>query len=87
MSDFKNYKMKQMNINESLCLENIVGRWNWKGNQLGKGFSIIWENQIINTLPDNFIYEKGKQYIQIVNAGLYKVEFGFFSKNKPTIQM
>jgi len=49
-----------MNINESLCLENIVGRWNWKGNQLGKGFSIIWENQIINTLPDNFIYEKGK---------------------------
>ena len=87
VNDFKSYKTKQMNINESLCIENILGRWTWKGSQLGKGFTILWENQTVNTLPDNFIYEKGKQFIQVVNAGLYKVEFGFYSKKKPTVQM
>ena len=73
-------------INESLCTENILGRWAWKsGTQLSfqsflylkgelkAGGTVPWEIQLSNTLPDNFLWEKDKTSILTVAPGLYEV--------------
>lgn len=31
-------------INESLCTENIVGRWTWKSGEIKAGNLVPWEN-------------------------------------------
>ncbi|EAR84714.1 hypothetical protein TTHERM_00637160 (macronuclear) [Tetrahymena thermophila SB210] len=74
-------------INESLCTENIVGRWTWKSQNLKQGNLVPWESQVVNTLPDNFQWEKDKSYIMCVTPGLYQVSFGFFCSKKPSIQL
>jgi DNA-binding IscR family transcriptional regulator len=74
-------------INESLCTENIVGRWAWKSGELKTGSSVPWEIQLANTLPDNFLWEKEKTSILTVAPGLYEITFGFFAKKKPTVQL
>ena len=51
-------------INESLCTENIVGRWAWKSGELRSGSTVPWEIQLANTLPD----------ILTVAPGLYEVK-------------
>ena len=48
---------------------------------------IPWEVQSINTLPDNFIWEKNESAILVVTAGLYEVSLGFYSKKKPAVQV
>ncbi len=60
-------------INESLCTENILGRWAWKSGDLKSGGVIPWEIQLANTLPDNFYWEKDKTSILTVAPGLYEV--------------
>jgi hypothetical protein len=52
---------------------------------LKSGSSIPWENQVMNTLPDNFLWEKDKTSILTVAPGLYEISFGFFARNKPNI--
>ena len=41
----------------------------------------------MNTLPDNFLWEKDKTSILTVAPGLYEISFGFFARNKPNIQV
>lgn len=65
----------QAAINESLCTENIVGRWAWKSGELKSGNSIPWEIQLANTLPDNFLWEKDKSSVLAVAPGLYEVRY------------
>jgi len=48
---------------------------------------IPWEIQSINTLPDNFLWEKDKSSILVVAPGLYCIYFGFYSRKKPTVQL
>jgi len=74
-------------INESLCTENIVGRWAWKSGEVKSGSMVPWEIQLTNTLPDNFLWEKDKGSILTVAPGLYEITFGFFAKKKPTVQL
>lgn len=87
LEDFNTYINDQAIINESLCSENIVGRWTWKSGELKSGSTIPWESQVVNTLPDNFLWEKDKTSILTVAAGLYEISFGFFAKKKPTVQL
>ena len=61
-------------INESLCTENIVGRWTWKSQNIKQGNLVPWESQVVNTLPDNFLWEKDRAYVMCVAPGLYQVE-------------
>jgi hypothetical protein len=51
---FAKFALDQTTINETLCSENILGRWVWNGQSLKNGNLIPWERQIINTLPENF---------------------------------
>ena len=60
-------------LNESLCTENIVGRWIWKSGEIKQGNILPWEVQVINTLPDNFIWEKDKTCILVLAPGIYEV--------------
>ena len=74
-------------INDSICSENCVGRWYWNSGQLNKGYAIPWETQLVNTAVDNFIWEKEKDIIVVVNGGLYEINMGFYADQKPTVQV
>jgi len=65
-------------INESLCTENILGRWAWKSGDLKSGSLVPWEIQLANTLPDNFLWEKDKTSILTVAPGLYEVHHNLY---------
>lgn len=70
-NEIQNFLKEQTIINESICSENIIGRWVWKSGSLKKGNLVPWENQVINTQPDNFIWEKNKCSIGIKASGTY----------------
>ena len=74
-------------INDTLCNENCIGRWVWRSGKIKSSYSVPWENQSINTSPDNFIWEKDKTYIVVNESGFYELNFGFYSDKKPNIQI
>lgn len=74
-------------INDALCAENCVGRWLWKSGHVKNGYAVPWDVQLVNTAPDNFIWEKEKTNIVVVAAGLYEITIGFYADKKPTVQL
>ena len=69
----------QTQINDFLCSENCLGRWIWhSGNLLNKTL-VPWEFQIINTVPENYFWEKSQHTIVILSKGLYDIHCGVFS--------
>lgn len=74
-------------INDALCSENCVARWTWKSGVVRNGYAIPWEQQLINTAPENFLWEKDKTSVMVVNPGLYQLIMGFFADKKPTVQV
>ena len=77
----------QGQINEVLCNENCISRFLWKSGVLKNGYAVPWEEQSVNTDPENFLWEKDKTAILIVKGGLYKISLGFYTCNKPSIQV
>lgn len=63
----------QATINETLCSENILGRWLWQSGMIKPGGFIPWQTQTANTVPDHFFWEKDKTSILIVTAGIYEI--------------
>ena len=86
-NDFSNAMDNQAIINDTLCNENNIGRWLWKSGKVKNNLSIPWEIQIINTSPDNFIWEKDKAVIIINEGGLYEINMGFYADKKPMVQI
>lgn len=41
----------------------------------------------MNTAPQNFIWEKDKTGIIVISSGLYELSFGFFTRERPDIQL
>ena len=84
-----NIAMKnQAMINDIICNENQVGRWLWKSGKIKGGYSIPWNTQKINTAPDNYIWEKDKTIINIINGGIYQINLGlYYSNMKPQVQI
>lgn len=60
-----------------------IGRWLWKSGKTKSGHGVPWNAQVINSNPQNFLWEKDKMNIVIVAPGLYEISYGFFSKTKP----
>ena len=85
--DFTTAIDNQSIINDTLCNENCIGRWIWKSGKIKNSYSVPWENQSVNTSPDNFIWEKENTYIFINEEGLYELYFGFYSEKKPDVQI
>ena len=78
---YKKDSSDQEAINESLCSENILGRWSWKSGQLSSSGVVPWEYQVINTFSDNFIWKKDAFYIQIMTGGFYVLQASVFPKS------
>ena len=49
--------------------------------QLANAF-IVWDTQTVNTSPDNFYWEKNRNYITIRDKGTYIIECVIFSEEK-----
>jgi hypothetical protein len=87
LADFNHAMNNQNNINAYLAKENSIGKWIWKSGNISKGYAVPWEIQIINTMPENFIWEKDDVCILVKNKGIYLLSLGFFVKEKPIIQV
>jgi len=74
-SNLKNFE----NVTEALCAENWVGRWYWKTGLLKNDNAIPWEEQNINTCPENYLWEENKTSILTVAPGLYELKCGLYS--------
>lgn len=71
-------------MTDALCAENCVGRWYWKTGSLKNDDAVPWEEQSINTCPENFLWEENKTSILTVAPGVYELKCGLFSnKHKP----
>jgi hypothetical protein len=42
---------------------------------------------VVNTLPENFLWEKDKPAILVVAPGLYEITLGFYAKKKPKVDV
>ena len=85
--DLQAHLKSQALINRGLVGESSLGRWIWKSGQVNKGNGVPWNVQSVNTDPDNFRWERDRSYIVTVAPGLYEVNFGFFVRKKPAIQL
>lgn len=74
----------QTQINDFLCSENCLGRWLWNSGKLNNNCLVPWEYQIINTVPENYFWEKNQHTIIILSKGLYHVQVGCFSNVQKT---
>lgn len=86
-SDFKQAFTKHSMALSSLCNENIIGRWLWQSGQLQRSNSIPWEKQLVNTSPENFIWEPNGNFIFVSRSGYYEISIGIFQGRKPNIQV
>lgn len=87
LDDFNHAMKNQNNINTYLAKENSIAKWIWESGQVNKGYMVPWEIQVINTMPENFLWEKNDVFITIKNKGIYLISLAFFVREKPTIQV
>ena len=87
LADFNHAMNNQNNINTYLAKENSVGKWIWESGKVCKGYAVPWEVQVINTMPENIIWEKDDFIIMIKKKGIYLLSLGFFVRSKPIIQV
>ncbi len=87
IDNFNNAMNNQTEINKALIKENYIGKWNWISGDLKNGFSIPWEEQIINTQPENYSWEKDDIYIKVNDKGIYNLNIGIFTKEKSNVQI
>ena len=73
---------EQEMINETLCSENCVARYVWKHGELDPkvGNAVKWDQEVVNTCPDNFSASSGTLLISA--EGMYEISAGFFARKK-----
>ena len=90
-NEFNSAMNNQALINDIICNENQIGRWLWKAGKTKGEFTIPWDTQKVNTAPDNYLWEKDKSTINIINGGIYQINLGFYFSNftnkKPQVQI
>ena len=87
LEDFNHAMNNQNSINTYLAKENSIAKYLWNSGSVSKGYAVPWEEQIINTMPENIIWEKDDISITVKNKGIYLISLGFFVEEKPTIQV
>ena len=78
LRDFNNFINENSVIINTLCAEICVGRWLWKMGEIKDKF-ISWDEENTNTNPLLFIWEAGRNFILVEEAGIYEVSFAIFS--------
>ena len=87
LADFKHAMNNQNSINSYLAKENSIGKWLWESGNISKGYAVPWEVQVINTMPENFIWEKDDICIMVKEKGIYLLSLAFFVREKPNVQV
>ena len=87
LEDFNHAMNNQNSINTYLAKENSIAKYFWNSGNVSKGYAVPWDEQIINTMPENVIWEKDEISITVKNKGIYLISLGFFVDEKPTIQV
>ena len=87
LEDFNHAMNNQNSINSSLAKENSIAKYIWNSGTVSKGYAVPWEEQIINTMPENALWEKNDINITIKKKGIYLLSLGFFVEEKPTVQV
>lgn len=78
---------EQEQFNEFFSTESIIARYKWKSGQFSNTPFVPFEVECLNTLKENFIWEKNATSLVVMNGGLYEIAFGFFSKIKPSAKL
>ena len=87
LEDFNHAMNNQNGINKYLAEENSIAKYIWNSGNVSKGYAVPWEEQIVNTMPENIIWEKDEICITVKKKGIYLISLGFFVEEKPTIQV
>ena len=87
LEDFNHAMNNQNSINKYLAEENSIAKYIWNSGIVSKGYAIPWEEQIVNTMPENIIWEKDDICITVKKKGIYLISLGFFVEEKPTVQV
>eukprot|EP00892_Ulva_mutabilis_P004442 jgi/Ulvmu1/236/UM001_0240.1 len=74
-------------VNRGLSADRSLGRWMWKSGKCISGKGVPWNVQNMNSAPENFIWEKDKPTVVVVEAGIYELSFGIYAKSKPAVQV
>ena len=85
---------KQLFVSQSSQPFYRCAQWMWTSGHLKLGSAVPWNLQTSNTGvsiliidPDNFRWTEDHFNIKIADAGLYEINFAFFTKSKPSIQI
>ena len=72
----------QNDINNFISKENIIGKWVSHKNTPMKNTFIIWDEQLINSAPNNFCFSPNNSYILIKEKGIYLIKIIIFNEYK-----
>jgi hypothetical protein len=78
---------RQQAVNDAISLDHAVGRWLWKSGHVKPSGAVPWNVESANSSPDNFVWRKDASAITVAAPGLYSVNFGFFGRKRPTVQL
>jgi hypothetical protein len=59
-ADLRHALKEQALINAGLCADMSFGRWLWKSGKTKAGRAVPWNVQVINSDPDNYVWDKDK---------------------------
>jgi hypothetical protein len=84
-ADVSTLRIQQSNaINEARVRRGV---WLWKSAALKYGSGVVWSVESYNSDSDNLRWEPDACVIRVEEAGLYALQFGFFTRLKPSIQV
>jgi hypothetical protein len=84
--EFFTFVEKQEAINETICSENTIARWVLSNRKTISG-EVYWDQNKVNTCPENFIWQDGASEILVGKAGCYEVSLAFYAERKPIVQV
>ena len=76
----------QNDINNLISKEHIVGKWVSHKSTPMKSTYILWDEQLINTAPNNYCFSPNNSHILIKEKGIYLIKiiiFNEYQKNNP----
>ena len=83
--ELKEIKKQQDLINDAIADEITLARWLWVKGELLMNGVVNWDVECANSAPRNFTKKRGT--IEVNEAGVYEISFGFYGKRRPTIQL
>lgn len=78
MSALLSHISEQENLNTNLCILSPSAKYIWKSGDLLNGNLIPWDLQSVNTMPDNFLWNRAESVL-VVTPGLYQVSLGVYN--------